>query len=80
MAMTTNEKGVRECLRQGLMEYKKGMLEGRRRVLRKRLEARFGPLSPVARDRLDSLGPEQLEALALALLNAQSLQDLGLED
>jgi Domain of unknown function (DUF4351) len=65
MAMTTFEKGLQQ---------------GQRTMLQKQLEARFGVLSPSARGRLDSLGPERLEALALALLKAQSLQELGLED
>jgi hypothetical protein len=65
MAMTTFEKGLQQ---------------GQRTTLRKMLEARFGPLSPIAQQRLDSLGTEQLEALALALLEARSLQELGLED
>jgi hypothetical protein len=56
------------------------MLEGQRMVLRTQLEARFGPLSPVARDRFESLGPEQLDALIPGLFNAQSLGELGLED
>ncbi len=44
------------------------------------LEARFGPLSPSAHERLENLDPERLEALTLALLKARSLQELGLED
>jgi Domain of unknown function (DUF4351) len=68
MAMTTFEKGFQ----QGLQSW--------RTALQKQLEARFGPLSASARERLDSLGPERLEALALELLKAQSLQELGLED
>jgi hypothetical protein len=65
MAMTTFEKGLQQ---------------GQRTTLRKLLEARFGPLSPGAQERLGSLSPEQLETLTLALLEAQSLQELGLED
>jgi Domain of unknown function (DUF4351) len=68
MAMTTFEKG----LQQGLQSW--------RTALKKQLEARFGALSPSAQQRLDSLGPARLEALALDLLKAQSLQELGLED
>ena len=49
-------------------------------MLQKLLEARFGPLSPSAQQRLESLSPERLEALALELLKARSLQELGLED
>ncbi|MGP0065638.1 MAG: DUF4351 domain-containing protein [Isosphaeraceae bacterium] len=60
--------------------FEKGLLQGQRTMLRKQLEARFGTLSTSARDRLDSLSPEQLEALALTLLEAPSLQELGLED
>jgi flagellar biosynthesis/type III secretory pathway protein FliH len=69
MAVTTFEKGVQAGLQQGW-----------RTSLRKQLEARFGSLSPDAQERLESLSREQLEALALALLKAQSLQELGLED
>jgi Domain of unknown function (DUF4351) len=68
MAITTFEKG----LQQGLQSW--------RTAHQKQLEARFGPLSATARERLNSLSPERLEALALELLNAQSLQELGLED
>ena len=72
MAVTTFEKGVQAGLQQGLQSW--------RMALQKQLEVRFGPLSASARERLDSVGPERLEALALELLKAQSLQELGLED
>jgi flagellar biosynthesis/type III secretory pathway protein FliH len=73
MAMTTFEKGVQTGLQQGLQQ-------GQRTTLRKLLEARFGPLSPGAEARLQGLSSERLEALTLELLNAQALQELGLED
>jgi hypothetical protein len=73
MAVTTFEKGMQAGLQQGLQQ-------GLRTMLRKQLEARFGPLSPGAQGRLEGLGPERLDALALELLTAQSLQELGLED
>jgi hypothetical protein len=60
--------------------FEKGLQQGQRTTLQKLLEARFGPLSPGAQERLESLSPEGLEALTLALLKAQSLQELGLED
>jgi hypothetical protein len=44
------------------------------------LEERFGLLSAQARERLESWPAEQLVELARALLNAQTLQQLGLED
>jgi hypothetical protein len=69
MAMTTFEKGVQT-----------GLQQGQRTTLRKLLEARFGPLSSRARERLEGLGSERLETLTLELLKAQSLQELGLED
>jgi Domain of unknown function (DUF4351) len=65
MAVTTFEKGLRQ---------------GWRTALQKQLEARFGPLSASVRERLDSFGPERLESLAVDLLKAQSLQELGLKD
>ncbi len=69
MAVTTFEKGVQQ-----------GLQQGRRTTLQKQLEARFGPLSPGAQERLDSLSTEHLESLTLELLKARSLQELGLED
>jgi hypothetical protein len=60
--------------------FEKGLLQGQRTMLRKQLEARFGPLSAGAHQRLESLDTERLEALAPALRKAQSLQELGLED
>ena len=69
MAVTTFEKGVQA-----------GLQQGRRTTLQEQLEARFGPLSPGAQQRLESLSPERLRALTLGLLKAQSLQELGLED
>jgi hypothetical protein len=79
-AATTFEKGVQAGLQQAATTFEKGLQQGQRTMLLKQLEARFGPLSPGAQERLESLGPEQLEALGLALLEAQSLQELGLED
>jgi hypothetical protein len=69
MAVTTFERGMQA-----------GLQQGQRTTLRKQLEARFGPLSPSAQQRLESLSPEELETLTLALLKAESLQELGLED
>jgi flagellar biosynthesis/type III secretory pathway protein FliH len=68
MPLTSFEKGVQAGLEQG------------RRMLQKQLQARFGPLSPSVHERLESLSPERLEELALVLLEAHSLQELGLED
>jgi hypothetical protein len=59
--------------------FERGLQQGWRMALKRQLETRFGPLSPGAQQRLESHNPEQLEALALALLTAQSLEELGLE-
>jgi Domain of unknown function (DUF4351) len=69
MAMTTFEKGVQA-----------GLIQGQRTMLEKQPEIRFGSLSRCAQQHLESLSPEGLEALSMALLNARSLQELGLED
>jgi hypothetical protein len=79
-AATTFEKGVQAGLQQAAANFEKGLQQGQRRMLQKLLEARFGPLSPGAQERLESLGPDRLEALGLELLKVQSLQELGLED
>jgi Domain of unknown function (DUF4351) len=63
-----------------LTSFEKGEQAGLRKMLQKQLQARFGPLSPRAHERLESLSPDRLEELTLALLKAQSLQELGLED
>ena len=57
-----------------------GEVRGRRGMLRAQLDKRFGPLSETALQRLESLPPDKLTELALALLDAQSLKELGLED
>jgi len=49
------------------------------RVVRRMLEKKFGPLSLPAVRRLESLTRLQLEELCLALLDAHSLDELGLE-
>jgi hypothetical protein len=60
--------------------YEKGQLEGRRRVLREQLERRFGPLPPVAQQRLMEWPAERLEPLVTAVIEARSLKEMGLED
>jgi hypothetical protein len=56
-----------------------GVEKGQRRLLRIQLEKRFGPLSPTAQQRLDGWPAERLEELSVALLDAPSLEALGLE-
>ena len=49
-------------------------------MLRELLEERFGPLPPAVLERLQQLPAEQLTPLGKAVLHAQSLRELGLED
>ena len=58
----------------------KGMEKGRRATLRELLEERFGPLSPKLEDRLERLSLDQVISLTRAVIHAQSLKELGLED
>jgi hypothetical protein len=76
------EKGMQRGLEQGLEKgLQKGREEGRLRTLHliaRQLEKRFGPLSPETRLRLESWPEDRLEEVAVNLLDARSLDDLGL--
>ncbi len=69
MNTTWYEKGI-----------EKGIERGRRELLQEQLEERFGPLPATAIERLRELPVERLTVLGRALVRAQSLRDLGLED
>jgi hypothetical protein len=58
----------------------KGVVRGQRKTLALQLEKRFGPLNAQVRERLESLPAERLDELTCAVLQAKSLQELGLED
>jgi hypothetical protein len=60
--------------------FEKGIAKGQRELLREQLDKRFGPLSPPVLDRLNQWPAERLSALGVAILEAQSLRELGLED
>jgi hypothetical protein len=70
----------REARTVATTSFEKGEVQGQRRVLQRQLAKRFGPLSEQVRARLDALSAERLEELALAVLDAKSLKELGLED
>jgi hypothetical protein len=59
--------------------FEKGVANGMRPMVRALLESRFGPLSEAASNQLNCCATERLEALAISLMNAKSLQELGLE-
>ena len=55
-----------------------GELKGLRRLLRRQLEKKFGPLSPEALRRFETWTAERLEDVGLASIDARSLDELGL--
>ena len=61
---------------QGWLE--EGAAHGRRLMLLNQLEAKFGTLAVGVAARLEALTPAQLDALGVALIRAESLEELGL--
>ena len=55
---------------------RKGRKEGESRVLLTLIRARFGTVPAWAESRLNSLDLDQLDALALRILSAQTIEDL----
>ena len=58
----------------------KGRLLGKRELVCKQLEKKFGALPQAALDRLDALPVERVEEIALSYTDAASLKELGLTD
>jgi hypothetical protein len=80
MAMTYFERGVAKGLEEGLEKgQREGLEKGQRKTLQIQLEERFGPLTPAVLQRLESWPAGRLAELTRAVLKAQSLQELGLE-
>jgi hypothetical protein len=74
-------QGVRVMFKSWSEEGKEqGILEGRRAALLDQLEVKFPGLSQAARQRVAEWPLEKLREANRALLTAQSLRDLGLED
>jgi flagellar biosynthesis/type III secretory pathway protein FliH len=70
------EKGIEKGLEKGL---EKGREEGKRDLLLEQLERRFGPLPQATVKRVRALtSSEELSRLATRVLDAPSLEDLGL--
>jgi Domain of unknown function (DUF4351) len=69
---TTYERGIEEGIERGIEQ-------GERRLTLRQLEAKFGPLTPEVKRRVEALSPEALTRLQLDLLDAQSLEELRLE-
>jgi hypothetical protein len=73
------DSGVR-AMQLGFLDHieQRGVLKGQRDILCEQLEARFGPLSPAVRAKLEAWPGEELTQLGLALISATSLEELGL--
>jgi hypothetical protein len=74
------EKGRQEAQAMNTTWYEKGEEEGRRAVLGELVEEKFAPVSPAVQERLQRLDAERLVPLTKAVLRAESLRELGLED
>jgi hypothetical protein len=61
------------AIRKGITQ---GRLEGEGRVLRIQLEQRFGQLSEAVEKKLSDCSVEEIEDLALRLLDARSIDEL----
>jgi hypothetical protein len=57
-----------------------GRIEGRRETALLLLEAKFSPLSPEVKQRVEALSSEQLSQVLLDLVKTHSLKDLHLEN
>lgn len=60
--------------------FEKGIEKGYRQMLQEQLEERFAPLPSAVLERLQQLPAERLPALGRALMRAQSLDELGLDE
>jgi hypothetical protein len=60
--------------------YERGKLAERLEMALLQLEARFGPLSPDVRQRVEALSPDELRQTMIEFVTAQSLKELRLED
>jgi predicted transposase YdaD len=56
---------------------KEGRVEDRRSIVPRLLERKFGQVSQEMGDRISTLSPELLEDFAMALLDFNSIDDLG---
>jgi len=59
--------------------YERGKMAGELAMVLRILDAKLGPLTPEIKGRVEALSPQQLEQLALDLIKAQSLKELGLQ-
>ena len=77
MAITLFDRVRQEGRQEGQQE---GLLQGQQQLVLMLLEERFGPLRPQVYELVQALTAERLTELGRALLRAQSLRELGLEE
>ena len=70
---TTYERGIEQGIERGIEQ-------GERRSALRQMEAKFGPLNVKVKQRVEDLSSNALAQLQLDLLNAQSLEELRLDD
>ncbi|MEM8961600.1 MAG: DUF4351 domain-containing protein [Acidobacteriota bacterium] len=76
---TMQTRWFEEILEEGRREgHVQGQASGKREMLVRLLERRFGELPNVSRERIATTDPTELDRLTDALLDARSLADLGL--
>jgi hypothetical protein len=66
---TTYERGIEH-----------GIEQGERRSALRQMEAKFGPLTPEVRQKVEALPPEALAQLQIDILKAQALEELHLDE
>jgi hypothetical protein len=78
---TTYERGLEQGIEQGIERgLAQGIEQGERRSALRQMEAKFGPLTPEIRQKVEALSPEALAQLQLDLLKAETFEDLRLGD
>ena len=84
MNTTWYEKGIEKGIEMNTTSYEKGIEKGiekgRRLLLREQLEEQFGVLSPDVSNRIETLPADEVIRVGKAVLNANSLRELGLEE
>jgi hypothetical protein len=75
-----NTEPYREVQPLMMTTFERGILQGEQRSALRLLEAKFGPLSPEVKQRVQALTPDALAELQLHLLHAQSLEELHLQE
>jgi hypothetical protein len=77
---TTYERGIEQGIERGIERgIECGIEQGERRSALRLMEAKFGPLTPEVRQRVEALSSEAVARLQLDLLRAQALEELHLD-